>query len=64
MTLDEAKASIGKPVTYQDCRCGPLCWCEPADGVITYAGNQFAFVRFAGQQASKACSPADLTLMA
>lgn len=58
MTLDECRASIGAGVVYSP-RHGAR-----EDGVITSVGYQYAFVRYAGDQSSKATNPDDLTLLA
>jgi hypothetical protein len=63
VTIDEARASIGKQVAYSD--YGRLCYCEPEEvGEITSVNRAFAFVRFSGQRMSKACRPETLTLAA
>jgi len=59
MTLDECCANIGAGVVYKAaCGCG-----EPEDGVITSVGNLYAFVRYRGDNHSKATHPDHLTLL-
>jgi hypothetical protein len=55
VTLDEARQHIGKGVVYQACS-----HCPREDGVITSVNDVYAFVRYAGDQHSKATDPAML----
>jgi len=58
MTLDDARKNIGERVMY---------FPSPASGgeagTITSVNDKYVFVLFAGDQGSKACDPATLTLM-
>lgn len=56
MTLEEARASIGRTVTYRT-YSGRL-----DTGVITSVDSRFVFVRFNGDERSKAADPAWLVL--
>jgi hypothetical protein len=57
MTLDEARANVGKPVTYR-----PKCrTCPTEDGVISSVGRTLVFVVYEGDQHAKGTDPADLT---
>jgi hypothetical protein len=58
VTLDEARQHIGRGVVYQACS-----HCPREDGVITSVNDAYVFVRYAGDQQSKATNPADLTLL-
>lgn len=58
MTLDEARACIGRSVVYTS-GYGP-----PEEGVITSVSKTFVFVQYAGQLHSKGTAPENLTLMA
>ena len=58
MTIDQCRAHIGDGVVY-DPGHG-----EREDGVITSVSATHAFVRYSGDQHSKATDPADLTLLA
>lgn len=57
MTLDEARTRIGYRVTYQ------ADGSEPENGEITGVSSTTVFVRYTGDHAAKATSPADLTLV-
>lgn len=57
MTLDEARAHINETVVYES-------GAGTEEGVITYVGPTWVFVRFGADQHSKACYPATLRLMA
>lgn len=58
MTIEEARGHIGDGVVYLS-GSG-----RAEDGVITSVSDRFAFVRYAGDQHSKATDPADLDLLA
>jgi hypothetical protein len=59
MTLEEAREHVGRDVTYHP--YAPEL--DPVEqGVITSVNHRFAFVRYAGDTASKATSPELLTL--
>lgn len=55
MTLDECREGIGCGVVYQP-QDGP-----PEGGIVTSVGNRYAFVRYTGDQHSKATDPGHLT---
>jgi len=55
MTLDECRGNIGAGVVYTPTHGGR------EDGVITSVGDRYVFVRYRGDQHSKATSPDDLT---
>lgn len=57
MTVDEARRHIGHGVVY----CN--AYGEREDGVITSVGETLVFVRYVGDQSSKATNPRDLTLL-
>lgn len=60
MTLEQAKASIGRRVVYV-----PFAGCDPGQheiGIITSTNNRFVFVRYGSDINSKATSPEDLQL--
>jgi hypothetical protein len=59
MTLEECAASIGAAVLYAPQIPGPA---KPEPGVITSAGEVFAFVRYGDGLGSMATDPAHLTL--
>jgi hypothetical protein len=56
MTLDEARACIGRRVTYQREHCATEV------GVITSVGPRSVFVRYGADAGSKGTDAADLTL--
>jgi hypothetical protein len=56
MTLDEARACIGRRVIYR------RDYCETEVGVITSVGPRSVFVRYGSDAGSKGTEPADLTL--
>jgi hypothetical protein len=66
MTLDQAREHIGHGVVYHPMRpgVGGGLLRDAEDGVITSVGEQYVFVRYAGDQNSKATDPAALTLLA
>lgn len=57
MNLDDARANVGNGVVYKrpDTRL--------EDGVITSVNDTYVFVRYAGDQTSKATRPEDLELL-
>jgi len=55
MTLDECRGNIGAGVVYTPTHG------DREDGVITSVGDRYVFVRYRGDQHSKATSPDDLT---
>lgn len=61
MTLDQAREHTGHGVVYRP-------YARELDGVeqgeITSVGQQYVFVRYAGDQHSKATAPEALTLLA
>jgi hypothetical protein len=57
MTLDEARKHVGAGVVY-----APSSG-KREDGVITSVNASYVFVRYAGDNGSKATNPADLTLL-
>jgi hypothetical protein len=58
MTIDEARANIGREVVYQPREPGAA----PDSGVITAVGHVRVFVWHEGMDYSMATDPADLTL--
>ncbi len=58
MTLEEARAMIGRTVTYEPCTCPDA----RQNGVISSVNDRFAFVMFVPGTTPQACHPADLTL--
>ena len=52
MTLDEARAGIGRLVIYGQ-------W-QPDEGVITSVNDRFVFVQYRGDLGSKATEPGSL----
>lgn len=66
MNIAEAREHIGEGVVYRPMRPGPggglLSQLE--DGVITSVNDRYVFVRYAGDQQSKATDPEALTLLA
>jgi len=57
MTLDEAAANVGAGVVYRS--MGGI-----EDGVITSVNSRVVFVRYKGDNGSKATNPGDLTFLA
>jgi hypothetical protein len=57
MTLDEAEQHIGAGVVYRPFEG------RAEDVVITSVNEHYVFVRYAGDQSSKATNPADLELL-
>lgn len=55
MTLDQARAGIGRTVIYSGPRHN-----EPERGVITRISDSFVMVRFGNELASTRMSPGDL----
>jgi hypothetical protein len=63
VTLDQARDHVGHGVVYRAPHVGygdP----GPEQGEITSVGQQYVFVRYAGDQHSKATVPEALTLLA
>jgi hypothetical protein len=61
MTIDEARANIGRAVEY---RPHGTPGAEPERGVIAAVGHVKVFVWHEGMDYSQATDPADLTLVA
>jgi hypothetical protein len=57
MTLGEAREHLGEGVIYRTAD-------GKTDGVITSVGDRWVFVRYAGDQRSKATDPGMLRLLA
>ena len=57
MTLGEAREHLGEDVIYRTAD-------GKTDGVITSVGDRWVFVRYAGDQRSKATDPGMLRLLA
>jgi hypothetical protein len=65
VTLPEARDSVGMGVVYTPSTMhGPPRTARPEDGVITSVNETWVFVRYAGDQHSKATAPQDLELLA
>jgi hypothetical protein len=58
VTIDEARAHIGRGVVYT------TGYAPPEDGVITGVSASLVFVRYAGNLHAQGTNPADLTLLA
>jgi hypothetical protein len=58
MTLDEAREHVGEGVVYR------TAYGNTEDGVITSVGDRWVFVRYTGDQRSKATDPGMLHLLA
>ncbi len=63
MTIDEARASIGRSVTYRPREHRPWAG-PPEEGVITSVNDSFAFVRYGSDKTSRATLPELLSLSA
>lgn len=57
MTLEEARESIGRGVTYR-----PYPDAQAEDGVITTVGSEYVHVHFRGDNGPKACRAESLDL--
>lgn len=55
MTLDEARANIGRAVTYRPHPAAPI-----ESGIITSVGTVYVFVRYDNSHTSQATRPDDL----
>lgn len=55
ITLEEAKANIGRGVIYESYPGGPL-----EDGDITFVNDKYVFVLYVGDRKAKATRPEDL----
>lgn len=59
MTLDEARANIGRKVGYRP----PHPALPAEEGVIASVNDRFVFVRYGSDLTAKATNPRDLTLI-
>ena len=59
MTLEEARAAIGRAVVYRPNES----WESPEEGVITSVSRMFVFVRYGADKGSKATAPGMLELV-
>ena len=65
MTIEQARESIGRNVTYaryDDPFFGNVATAGPEYGVITSVNERYVFVRYGAETQAKATDPADLTL--
>lgn len=65
MTLDEARAAVGRQVVYaryDDPFYGNVVTAGPEYGIITSVNDRYVFVRYGNSPTGKATDPADLTL--
>jgi hypothetical protein len=58
MTLGETREHLGEGVVYR------TAYSKTEDGVITSVGGRWVFVRYSGDQRSKATDPGMLRLLA
>ena len=64
MTLDEARAHVHDRVVYRPAGAPGAPPAEAMEGVITSVGPLWAFVRYGGDEHSKATDPGQLWLLA
>jgi hypothetical protein len=64
MTLEQARGHIGDGVVYRAGRRYGDGYGPTEDGVITSVNDRYVFVRYAGDQNSKATAPELLILLA